>query len=191
MKKLIKKIKKWLIRKLGAYTPEEVYSQNFALTASKPHAECLSLNLAISNDAMLFKSEAGLDLVKLKVKDAICNFAINELPKYMSFVIEFSPPRGLSFVIKCGLNVIPVMQGSLADFLNSEAVYAPDLTTVPKNFGICKTWDEVWAELKEKYPEAIAEAERIKEEMEKEEEKKRKKRRQRNGSNDFNSPEMV
>lgn len=43
-----------------------------------------------------------------------------------------------------------------------------------------KTFEEVWAELKEKYPEAIAEVEKIKEEMEKEEEKKRKKRRQRN-----------
>lgn len=36
-----------------------------------------------------------------------------------------------------------------------------------------QTFDEVWAELKEKYPEAIAEAERIKEEMEKEEEKRK------------------
>ena len=34
-----------------------------------------------------------------------------------------------------------------------------------KNF---ETWDEVWAELKEKYPETIAEAEKIREEMEKE-----------------------
>ena len=36
-----------------------------------------------------------------------------------------------------------------------------------------QTFDEIWAELKEKYPEGIAEAERIKEEMEKEEERKR------------------
>ena len=36
-----------------------------------------------------------------------------------------------------------------------------------------QTFDEVWAELKEKYPEVIAEAERIKEEMEKEEEKRK------------------
>lgn len=36
-----------------------------------------------------------------------------------------------------------------------------------------QTFDEAWAELKEKYPEVIAEAEKIKEEMEKEEEKRR------------------
>ena len=37
-----------------------------------------------------------------------------------------------------------------------------------------KTFDEVWAELKEEYPEVIAEAEKIKEEMEKREEEKRR-----------------
>lgn len=36
-----------------------------------------------------------------------------------------------------------------------------------------QTFDEAWAKLKEKYPEVIAEAEKIKEEMEKEEETKK------------------
>lgn len=38
-----------------------------------------------------------------------------------------------------------------------------------------QTFDETWAELKEKYPEVIAEAEKIKEEIEKEEKKETEK----------------
>lgn len=108
MKKLIKKIKKkikrWLAHKIGVYTIEDIPLRNLTIV-SRP-VECISLNIAISNDAWLFESEAGLDFVKLRIKKAICDFALKELPKYMSFATETSP-AGPYRIVKCRLDVVP------------------------------------------------------------------------------------
>ena len=118
MNKLTKKIKKWLAHKIGVYTIEEIPPQNFTII-NRPR-ECLSLNLAIPNDAQLFESEAGLDFIEFKIKEEIRNFAIKELPKYMSFTIETNPMSPYQ-TVRCQLDIVPpVDKESLAELLTKK-----------------------------------------------------------------------
>ena len=112
IKKIKKKIKKWLARKIGVYTIEDIHPQ----ITVKP-AKCVTLNLAVSNYAELFETETGLDFIKLQIKEALCDFAIKELPKYMDYIITTSPANPYR-IVRCQLNVVPpINEESLADLL--------------------------------------------------------------------------
>lgn len=113
MKKLIKKIKKWLVHKLGAYTIDEVPPQ---LTTGKT-IEPITLSVAVSPYTELFETETGLNFVKLKIKEALCDFAIKELPKYMGYIIHKALAEPYR-IVRCKLIVVPVVdEKSLADLL--------------------------------------------------------------------------
>jgi len=115
MKKLIKKFKKWLVHKLGAYTIDEMPSRN--LTVVNRPVEPITLSVAVSDESHLFETETGLNYVKLRIKEALCDFAIKELPKYMGYIIH----RGLAEpyrIVRCKLMVVPVVdEKPLADLL--------------------------------------------------------------------------
>lgn len=116
MKKLIKKIKKWLVHKLGAYTIDEIPTRNVALAVGKT-VEPITLSVAVSTYTELFETETGLNYVKLRIKEALSNFALKELPKYMGYIIH----RGLAEpyrIVRCKLIVVPIVdEKSLADLL--------------------------------------------------------------------------
>lgn len=112
MKKLIKKIKKWLARKIGVYTIEDIHPQ----ITVKP-AKCITMKFAVSTYTELFEAETGLDFVRLRIKEALCDFALKELPKCMSYVIT-SSPAGPYRIVRCQLDVVPpVDEKSLAELL--------------------------------------------------------------------------
>lgn len=117
MKKLIKKIKKWIIHKLGGYTIGEISSRN--LTIVNRSVGCVTLSVAISPYRELFETETGLNLVKLKIKEALCDFAIKELPKYMSYVTHTGLAEPYR-IVRCKLMVVPpvaIDEKPLADLL--------------------------------------------------------------------------
>ena len=116
IKKIKKKIKKWLARKIGVYTIEDIPPRDVALAVGRT-VEPITLSVAVSTYTELFETETGLDFVKLKIKEAICDFAIKELPKCMSFTTETNP-AGPYQIVRCQLNVVPpVDKESLADLL--------------------------------------------------------------------------
>jgi len=114
MKKLIKKFKKWLIHKLGAYTKEEIPYKNIAIINKQIGR--ISLDITIPNEALEMLSEANhYDFVKFEIKESIHNFARKVLPELMSYTIE---KRGSNQVVRCLLEVVPPVNGeSLADLL--------------------------------------------------------------------------
>ena len=119
MKKLIqkikKKIKRWLAHKIGCYTIDEMPPRNFTIV-NRPR-ECITLNLAVSTYTELFETDMGLEFVKLRIKEALSNFALKELPKCMSYVIT-SSPAGPYRIVRCQLDVVPpINEESLADLL--------------------------------------------------------------------------
>lgn len=119
MKKLIqkikKKIKRWLAHKIGCYTIDEIPPRNYTII-NRPR-ECITLNLAVSTYTELFETEMGLNFVKLRIKEALRDFAFKELPKYMDYIITTNP-AGPYQTVRCQLNVVPpINEESLADLL--------------------------------------------------------------------------
>ena len=116
MKKLIKKIKRWIVHKLGACTIDEIPSRNFTTVYRPPR--CVTLSVAIPNEALEMLPEAShYDFVKFEIKESIRDFAIKVLPELMSYTIEL---RGSNPVVKCRLDVVPpvaIDEKPLADLL--------------------------------------------------------------------------
>ena len=122
MKKLIKKIKKWIVYKLGAYTKEEIPYKNFTIVNKQVGR--VSLDIGIPNEALEMLSEDDhYDFVRLRIKEALCDFALKELPKCMSYVITAST-AGPYQIVRCQLHVVPPENGeSLANlFAEKETI---------------------------------------------------------------------
>lgn len=114
MKKLIKKIKKWIVHKLGAYTNEEIPYRNFTIINKKVGS--VTLDITIPNEALeMLPEDSHHDFVKFQIKESIRDFANKVLPNLMSYTIE---PRGSNWAVRCLLEVVqPVNGESLAELL--------------------------------------------------------------------------
>lgn len=118
MKKLTKKIKKWLAHKLGVDAIDEIPSQKFTVI-NKPLVANISLDIAIPNEALEMLSEADhYNFVKFEIKKSVGDFAVKVLPELMSYTIE---TRGSNQIIRCRLDVVPpVTKASLAELLTEK-----------------------------------------------------------------------
>ena len=119
MKKLAKKVKKWLVHKLGACTIEEMFPQKFTVI-NRP-VECISLDIYIPNEASEMLSEGSrCDFAKLQLKESIRDFANKVLPELMSYTIE---TRGSSQVVRCRLDIVPpINRISLVELLTEKRI---------------------------------------------------------------------
>lgn len=119
MKKLVKKVKKWLVHKLGACTIEEIPPQKYTVI-NRP-VECISLDIYIPNEVSEMLSEASrCDFAKLKIKESIRDFAIKVLPELMSYTTE---TKGLGQIVRCRLDIVPpINKISLVELLTEKRI---------------------------------------------------------------------
>ena len=123
MKKLIKKIKKWLAHKLGVDAIDEIPTQKFTVI-NKPLVANISLDIAIPNEALEMLSELSeadyYNFVKFEIKKSVGDFAVKVLPELMSYTIE---TRGSNQIIRCRLDVVPpIDKAPLAELLTKQKI---------------------------------------------------------------------